>query len=148
VVHVQTFLPYPDFAATAAALDRQRLGKQRVETLQIMKALRIGTKGWVNHPATKMWRGHEAVLLNYQRAIVHEWTVVRGYKDTCWEKTVTIWHVTFGPNLPHAHELPDWLGDDDFHLAHQSNLIRKDPEFYRQVFGDDIPDDLPYIWPA
>lgn len=28
---VQTFLPFPDFAASAAALDRQRLGKQRAE---------------------------------------------------------------------------------------------------------------------
>ena len=29
----------------------------------------------------------------------------------------------------------------------RSNLVRKDPEFYRERFGD-IPDDLPYLWPA
>ena len=34
---MQTFLPYPDFARSAAVLDRQRLGKQRVEVLQILK---------------------------------------------------------------------------------------------------------------
>jgi len=28
---MQTFLPYPDFARSAAVLDRQRLGKQRLE---------------------------------------------------------------------------------------------------------------------
>jgi hypothetical protein len=36
---LQTFLPYPDFAESAAVLDRMRLGKQRVETLQIAQAL-------------------------------------------------------------------------------------------------------------
>jgi hypothetical protein len=35
---VQTFLPYPDFAASAAALDTL-LGKQRVEALQVLRAL-------------------------------------------------------------------------------------------------------------
>jgi hypothetical protein len=42
---VQTFLPYPDFAASAAsaaALDSKRLGKQRVEALQVLRALTIG----------------------------------------------------------------------------------------------------------
>jgi Pyrimidine dimer DNA glycosylase len=36
---VQTFLPYPDFARTAAVLDDRRLGKQRVEVLQILNAM-------------------------------------------------------------------------------------------------------------
>jgi hypothetical protein len=32
---VQTFLPYPDFLASAAALDARRLGKQRVEAGEV-----------------------------------------------------------------------------------------------------------------
>jgi len=36
---MQTFLPYPDFKRSAQVLDRQRLGKQRVENLQLMTAL-------------------------------------------------------------------------------------------------------------
>jgi hypothetical protein len=36
---LQTFLPYPDFAASAQALDQRRLGKQRVEALQVLRAL-------------------------------------------------------------------------------------------------------------
>jgi len=35
---MQTFLPYPDFARCAAVLDPLRLGKQRVEVLQLMRA--------------------------------------------------------------------------------------------------------------
>ncbi len=38
---MQTFLPYPDFARSAAVLDPARLGKQRVETLQILRALEL-----------------------------------------------------------------------------------------------------------
>lgn len=33
-----TFLPYADFTETAKVLDRARLGKQRVETLQIVQS--------------------------------------------------------------------------------------------------------------
>lgn len=42
---MQTFLPYEDFEQTASVLDRQRLGKQRVETLQLLKALTAGVHG-------------------------------------------------------------------------------------------------------
>lgn len=36
---MQTFLPYADFEESAFVLDTRRLGKQRVETLQIMQSL-------------------------------------------------------------------------------------------------------------
>lgn len=36
---MQTFLPYADFAKSAASLDMMRLGKQRVETYQILQKL-------------------------------------------------------------------------------------------------------------
>jgi hypothetical protein len=42
---VQTFLPYPDFRRTAEVLDSPRLGKQRVETLQILRALELPEYG-------------------------------------------------------------------------------------------------------
>lgn len=141
---MQTFLPYPKFSQSAAVLDTKRLGKQRVETLQIMSALITG-EGWVNHPATKMWRGHEWALLHYQKAVVEEWKR-RGYRDTCFVKTFDLF---FSVPRPH-HErnvLPPWHGDKAFHLSHQSNLLRKDRMHYGLAFGN-IPDDLPYIWPV
>ena len=42
---MQTFLPYADYTRTAKCLDRQRLGKQRVECKQILNALENGG-GW------------------------------------------------------------------------------------------------------
>ena len=47
--HVQTFLPDPDFVATARLLDGRRLGKQRVEALQILRALHRQSYGWKAH---------------------------------------------------------------------------------------------------
>lgn len=137
---MQTFLPYADFAESAKVLDRQRLGKQRVENLQIIKALIDPSYGWQNHPAVKMWRGYEYALLRYQEAICNEWTS-RGYKDTCLQKSI---------DLLKGHPIgvfkPSWIGEHDFHRSHQSNLMRKLPEHYGQFF--DVPDNVEYVWPV
>lgn len=149
---MQTFLPYADFAETAATLDMKRLGKQRVETMQLLNALLVPDKGWKNHPATKMWEGHELALLEYQIAVCEEWTHERGFKDTCLDKSIDIVaaampdeFLDYSCGAPAA--MPLWLGDEDFHLAHQSNLLRKNPEYY-SIFFPDVPDDLEYIWPT
>ena len=89
-----------------------------------------------------MWRGHEAALYWYGVAICKEWTG-RGYRDTCLDKLlVEIRKMPF-----HRYPPPPWLGDPDFHRSHQSNLVRKDPGYYRPYFPD-VPDDLPYVWPV
>ena len=54
---MQTFLPYPDLRDSVACLDSKRLGKQRVECLQILNVLEGRRTGWQNHPAVKMWAG-------------------------------------------------------------------------------------------
>jgi hypothetical protein len=145
---VQTFLPFDSFTASAAVLDDKRLGKQRVETMQIMTALVEG-RGWINHPATKMWKGFECALMEYQWAVCEEWTsrtTGKGipFKDTCLNKTAEIHSKTCNHG---AYEYPSWLGNEEFHLSHQSNLIRKDPTFYRPEFPG-VPSDLEYVWPV
>lgn len=135
---MQTFLPYESFAKTAAILDYRRLGKQRVEAYQILRALRGESKGWVNHPATRMWAGYESALAGYGFVMCTAW-LARGYQDT------------LRPYFRHIQvpdcDMPPWLGDEDFHLSHQSNLIRKMPDYYKQLFPG-IPDDMPYLWPV
>ena len=139
---MQTFLPYPEFGASAAVLDRQRLGKQRVECLQILKALTDPTAGWNHHPVTNMWRGYEAVFVEYSVAICDEW-IGRGYKDTCRDKILAMSPMVADSEMP----LPPWLGNDAFHASHRSNLLRKDPEWYGQ-FGWTEPIDLAYVYPT
>jgi mRNA-degrading endonuclease YafQ of YafQ-DinJ toxin-antitoxin module len=140
---VNTFLPTADFKESAKMLDRQRLGKQRVEVIQLLKANLGMTKGWRNHPAAVMWRGYELALANYGIAICGEW-MKRGYRDTCALQIVTLHSA--GMVAGSTTEFPPWLGDEDFHRSHQSNLLRKAPEFYSQ-YNWDVSDDLPYVWP-
>jgi hypothetical protein len=142
---VQTFLPYPSFVRSADVLDQPRLGKQRVETFQLLRALTVPDYGWRHHPAAKMWRGHLPALVAYGLAMTDAW-IAAGRADTVRPKILA-----FAPEVDGLRQddldLPRWVGDEAFHLAHRSNLVRKDPAFYRPLFGD-IPDDLPYLWPV
>lgn len=138
---MQTFLPFPSFRHSAQVLDRQRLGKQRVETWQIYQALTRADYGWQNHPATKMWRGYHAALLDYGIAVCEEW-LRRGYNDTLLDRFLAARH-----DLPVTTSTPPWLGDTAFHRSHRSNLLRKLPAWYAPLFAD-TPTDLPYIWPT
>ncbi len=137
---MQTFLPLPNFTKTAKCLDRSRLGKQRVEVLQILRTLVGATSGWSNHPAVRMWRGHEGTLILYGCAICIEWKR-RGYKDSCHDKIMQ-----YADQYP-IPTPPPWIGNKAFHASHRSNLLRKNPEHYGQ-FGWSESQDLPYVWPV
>lgn len=143
---MQTFLPYADFAMSARVLDRQRLGKQRVETLQIMNALLVPGYGWANHPAVRMWRGYERALGRYQEAVCAEW-VARGYQDSCLAKTRQALAAFETAHGARSDADPEWLGRDDVHRSHRSNLKRKWPEFYGPLFEEGLEMDLAYVWP-
>lgn len=139
---MQTFLPYADFAASARALDRQRLGKQRLEALQLLQILRGvgGRTGWRTHPALLMWRGHANALAMYGIAICREWRR-RGYKDTLLPRFEALVDRSAG------FRRPSWFGDPAFHASHRGNLLRKDPVFYGRYGWSESPG-LPYVWPV
>jgi hypothetical protein len=144
---VQTFLPYAGFRKSAKALDPQRLGKQRVEALQILRAVTTPTYGWQHHPAVAMWRGHVEALTTYGVEVSREW-VRRGHPDTCAAQIAAFSaEILSQAELARRGLLPPWLGDEAFHRAHRSSLLRKDPAWYGPLFGD-VPDDLPYVWPV
>jgi hypothetical protein len=148
---VQTFLPYPDFRRSAESLDARRLGKQRVEGLQVLRGLTIATYGWRHHPAVKMWRGCEEALGRYTLTVCEVWSEL-GRADTVAATMASeldglgIQVVRDQAALGEAGALPVWLGDEPFHRSHRSALLRKDPDFYGRLFTD-VPDDLPYVWP-
>lgn len=149
---MQTFLPYPDFERSARALDAKRLGKQRVETIQVVRALTRPGYGWANHPAVLMWKGYEEALGRYGFTCCAVWTEL-GFGDTC-ELTIAsdlqaagVTTVRTQDELAAAGALPPWLGDEALHRSHRSALVRKDPAHYGPLFPD-VPDDLPYLWPV
>ena len=140
---MQTFLPHESFRDSLRCLDYRRLGKQRVEAMQLINAIsgipsKGGKpyKGWINHPAAVMWRGYLDALKWYHNLAIEEW-VRRGYNNTM--RPMVYNCITM--------EFPHWLGDEEFHASHRSNLLRKDPEFYG-VYGWKESDGLEYIWPG
>ena len=138
---MQTFLPFQDFSLSSQVLDRQRLGKQRVETWQILeRCLDLKHDRWSNHPAVRMWRGHEEQLCLYGLHNCEQWRK-RGYNDAMTERFSEALEWVLGTSRP------PWLGDEAFHLSHRSNLVRKKPEYYGTIFPG-VPDDLPYVWPV
>lgn len=135
---MQTFMPSTSFSESARVLDRMRLGKQRVETWQIIQALTLPTYGWKNHPATKMWQGFVPALACYGLAMCDEW-LARGYSDSLRPKFAAL----ADPSAP----VPAWVGDDRVHVSHRSKLLEKLPSWYTQWNWTEEPG-LPYFWPS
>ena len=134
MVQMNTFLPFSSFKKSAKCLDYRRLGKQRVECMQLLMALLTGEPKRIrNHPACKMWENHTYALYLYSMDVCNEW-ISRGYKDSVKQKIENIYERLIAnqvfvfdiKNL--SSEMPPWLGNRTFHSAYRSNLLRKDPK--------------------
>jgi hypothetical protein len=161
---MQTFMPYADFAQVASVLDNQRLNKQALEGWQIMLCnLRLDPqgnhrqpRGWFNHPAVKLWRGHESALLNYIGAMVDEWKH-RGFKSTIYDKAEQTYETALLLNLVSDEQpapLPHWMLDsvrlDVLMASHRTALLCKNYDWYHQFgWSEDngvAPTEYNYVW--
>lgn len=163
---MQTFVPLTSsFEDIARTLDRARLNKQALEGWQILMTLLEldpqgnyrAPKGWVNHPAVKMWRGHEMTLYIYIQAMVDEWKR-RGYKSTIGDKakaTITV-AITKGLLDGTVSAPPMWVSDmskfKEVASTHRLALLNKDYEWYSQFkWPEDTgsrPETYEYLWPV
>lgn len=143
-----TFRPYADHARSARVLDDKRLGKQRVEAMQIMSAMMAKltgeTGGWTNHPIVNMWAGldnpyidhacgqlHLRDLLDYYYACRDEWRS-RGFKHQMDYKILPFsMIIQFTGPWQADHQLP-WTSADE--KRHKQILLRKDPDWYGQFW--------------
>lgn len=149
---MQTFLPYAKFNKCAYCLDKKRLFKQAVECKQILLALGVsvgahqptGSKAWQNHPAVRMWRGHELALSIYSAHIAKECRF-RRIKTDLLAEFLGVVETLRKPNKPARY--PPWMRDWSIMVSHRSNLLRKEPDWYNQ-FGWLVKSDLPYKWPV
>lgn len=130
---MQTLLPFANFEQTAMVLDTRRLGKQMVEAMQIYKILGPQPDGhvpaWSNHPAVRMWRGYREAIIIYVIALHNEWRM----RHVAGERKGKQTHASGIAALHEWHWLPTgytpppptWFGNEAFHSAHRSNLLRK-----------------------
>ena len=153
---MQTFLPSKDFDTVANMLDSKRLNKQILECYQILKVL--STKdpfaGWRNHPAVKMWRGHEIALFDYVLAMIRE-AERRGIKtDKNKDNLINLrakYISEWGSGYPVWYQNSETMGR--ITTTHKANLYKKDPEYYYAFYVDSIsPNNKPccdtcqYFW--
>jgi hypothetical protein len=144
---MQTFLPYADFAKSAACLDSKRLNKQILECKQILAALTGESKGYINHPAVKQWIGLDVKLRAYGMCLTYEYALRNNKRHAI--KFIT-----------HVNEIsipPPWLGYEPYHASHRSVLLAKDFAHYSQFGWSEKPAEkfwnknrwsYPYIWPS
>jgi hypothetical protein len=139
---MQTFLPFKSYTMTANVLDNKRLNKQILEGYQILKVLSNNDPkaAWRNHPAVKMWRGHEGQLWIYIQAMVTA-ANSRGIKTDKNVENLNALKKEKGNKW--GWRLPRWY-TDPFTLVkvlttHQANLYRKDPMYY-SGFEDSVTD--------
>jgi hypothetical protein len=145
---MQTFLPAESFQECAQILDSQRLNKQRVECLQIYNALTGRSNGWINHPATRMWRRAEHLLCIYAIKISDECDR-RGIADNTGVKEKFYEYMN-----RHLFYVPRWWADEKTKQlvihTHRCNLLRKDYEYYRKFFPEVPASEIfvtDYHWP-
>lgn len=146
---MQTFLPYTSFIESAKCLDYRRLGKQRVESKQILDILlgQAKTAAWAHHPAVLMWKGYEDTLKLYHDIIIEEWKN-RGYKNNmkqfCGQLSSTLLTIDY-LNLG-TFKIPHWL-TDEFCSRHRSALLAKNYDYYKKFNWTEEPK-YEYLWPS
>lgn len=160
---MQTFITSyeGDWVYTAQTLDNLRLNKQALEGWQILMTLLEldpsgeyrPARGWVNHPATKMWRGYELALYGYITTMVTEWHK-RGYQSTIADKATRTIEVGYSQGLVTNYEEPWWRLNKDVLKAvattHRQALLWKNYPHYKQFrWSEDSgqqPDTYEYFW--
>jgi hypothetical protein len=156
---MQVFMSEYSFNDAAEVLDTKRLVKQLLEGRQIMTVLagEQNGNGWKNHPAVKMFEGHESYLYFYLGAIVREMQA-RGYK---WEKNWEVIHDTWERNFASDPAIrPRWADSMDLRkrivTTHRGRLWEKDPIHYAQYENEGktfmnyvcCPGKCTYYWPT
>lgn len=132
---MQTFLPYKDYEKTAHALDSKRLNKQILECYQILNVISnpSPTAGWRNHPAVKMWRGHEFALYNYVQVMITE-ADKRGIRTE--KNSDNIYQLRLRSGMLWGMGNPEWMSNKSVMkrvtTTHKANLFKKAPEMYPQ----------------
>lgn len=109
------------------------MNKQIIECSQILKVLREGQGGWANHPAVRMWDGHELALVEYAQVCFFEFCDRGGTTEH--KSWLGIHHAYIQGSDNHFMDVwgqhkaspsyPSWLGNEEFHSSHRGRLLHK-----------------------
>lgn len=146
---LRTWLPSSTFVTSASVLHDEEVHRVRQHTLFILEVLAGRNQHMKHNPVVTMWRGSELMLVSYGVTMCREWRT-RGHDDKLESRIYAyadeaLEHAVFSPEA--NGNKPWWLGNDGFHLSHQSNLVALRPEFYGKAWPS-VPAGLPMVTPA
>lgn len=153
---MQTFLPYDDVVKTMKCLDYQRLGKQRVEAMQIMKALKQGPKVIRCYDPKQLPAGRKYIhiynyfpdkLSKYEKYVKTPWfnhpatkmwrdnlDALAYYHNACIDEWIARGYNNNMLHIKHKKKfkMPSWFGNKVFHAKHRGTLLSKNKKWYSQ----------------
>jgi hypothetical protein len=151
---MQTFLPYENLIDSLNCLDYRRLGKQRLETREIIGINLIKLypnkyntenlssvinekrlKNHINHPCVKMWEKHLNILCTYGTLNCYIW-IKKGYKDN---QLPVFNKLSQLKEVINSKKYPLFLGNENFHSSHRAALLYKNYEFYSKYGWGEKP---------
>lgn len=140
---MQTFVPTAaSYWSCGVALDRSRLGNQIWR-----EGWPLCRGKWPNHPASRMWRGHERALCEYLEALVgvlHRRSWARPQTIYWWSQKLLHRKLSLPDTGP-----PPWWGQEEVHSSHRRVLLGKNPEWYGRFGWSEQPGTKEdYVWPV
>ena len=147
---VNTFITSPSLEKCAKNLDNLRLGKQRVECIQLISFIEnTNNKGFKNHPVLIMWKEHVTALKVYCNFMIREF-IARGFENTIPIYELDETKIVFYDNIfneetglteiikPQIEKdsivFPIWFNWNPLILTHQASLLKKNNNYYSKIF--------------
>ena len=138
---MQSFSPLYTYEDCAEVLDNKRCFKNALEAYQVLRVIRgVTSKGWINHPVTKMWAKNPNSYVEYALCFTNEWRK-RGFKTTLDDKLKGLY--VLGEN----NDKPKWWGLELFHSSHRQTLLSKNFDHYSRFGWKENPI-YEYWWPS
>lgn len=155
---IQTWLPLPDFKNSLVTLDDGFLTYQRLHVLELMEHFHAipeedshlpgdyESHDLDGHPLVDMWVGYELQLIEYGLQACEGWSLRNKREDPLYQHLAN--HQQWANTEDATFDKPNWMGDIDFHLSHQAELLRRNHPHYSEHFlSDHTTAGRKLIWP-
>ena len=139
-----TWLPQISYAASAARLDDERLGRQIDSCVTFLDVMDDPAEFEMeNAPEYLMWRDHQCAFVMYAIKMVME---SRKRKIESWNIKVFHDYMRDLKNMGMPTTVPPWSRDANIIRSHRSRLMSLGPTHYGPQFPG-TPLSMPILWP-
>lgn len=148
-----TYVPMADAVEVAEILNNVDIGHVASTVHSLLKEMHAETPCYLrDHPYYKMWVGHAPALAAYGLAMCDEIRKRDRFETRDAREVFEAveegirQHLEYATAADYTLTYPQWWGDVELHLAHQSELVRRYPGHYMKYFPD-IPMTIAPFWP-